>query len=226
MALDEGQLQQPDDDVDPLTGIPRGQISTQPLPKVIDPGTGAPGIPGVNTDASGNVVSAQGPAGGTTPSTGVPAVPDVSAFPNSASKLAQSNPYASGDVRSAIESLYDQYHIKDGGRGSGFADEAYWAEHPSEVFNGRLGRDLAGTGTDNPEGTPGVGPWLNSGRNQPSAGGGQTSTATPFWAQQTPLPSFFGGQQPTQSVDTSSLTDSPAIRNLILSLLSTGGARG
>ncbi len=64
-----------------------------------------------------------------------------------------------------IDALYKQYGISDGGRGSGFADRAYWLEHPSEIANGRLGADLAGTGSDQPTGTPGSGPWQNSGKN-------------------------------------------------------------
>lgn len=76
------------------------------------------------------------------------------------------------DPTSMIDSLYKQYGVADGGRGSGFADRAYWLEHPSEIQNGRLGADLAGTGTDQPTGTPGTGPWQNSGKGQPEAGGG------------------------------------------------------
>lgn len=79
-----------------------------------------------------------------------------------------------------IDDLYAKYGIKDGGRGSGFADRAYWLEHPSEILNGRLAADLAGTGTDQPTGTPGTGPWQNSGRNSRTAtppAGPPTATA-------------------------------------------------
>jgi hypothetical protein len=79
----------------------------------------------------------------------------------------------SSDPAARIDALYSQAGIKDGGRGSGFADRAYWLEHPSEILNGRLAADLAGTGTDQPTGTPGRGAWLNSGRNAPEAGIGQ-----------------------------------------------------
>jgi hypothetical protein len=94
------------------------------------------------------------------------------------------------DIGSQIDALYKTAGITDAGRGSGFADKAYWAEHPSEVLNGRLARDLAGTGTDQPTGTPGRGPWLNSGRNAPEASIGQpTRTANGgFWDVAAPLP--------------------------------------
>jgi hypothetical protein len=82
---------------------------------------------------------------------------------------------AGDDVGAKIDALYKTAGISDGGRGSGFADKAYWSEHPSEVSNGRLQRDLEGTGTDQPTGTPGRGPWLNSGRNAPEAGIGQAT---------------------------------------------------
>ena len=68
-------------------------------------------------------------------------------------------------MESQIDALYKQFGIQDGGRGSGFADRAYWLEHPSEIANGRLAADLAGTGSDQPTGTPGTGPWSNSGKN-------------------------------------------------------------
>lgn len=72
---------------------------------------------------------------------------------------------ASTDPTAAIDQLYAKYGINDGGRGSGFADRAYWLEHPSEILNGRLAADLAGTGSDQPTGTPGTGPWQNSGKS-------------------------------------------------------------
>jgi hypothetical protein len=82
-----------------------------------------------------------------------------------------------------IDALYSQYGLKDYGRGSGFADRAYWLEHPDQVTNGRLGRDIAGTGTDQPTGTPGYGPWVNSGMNAPEKAIGQPTrdSALSFW---------------------------------------------
>lgn len=85
----------------------------------------------------------------------------------------------SNDPGSIIDALYKQYGIGDGGNGSGFADRAYWLAHPSEILNGRLAADLAGTGSDQPTGTPGSGPWQNSGRNAPEYQGGGASTPAP-----------------------------------------------
>ena len=98
--------------------------------------------------------------------------------------LGGSAPGGADDIGSQIDALYKSAGISDAGRGGGFADKAYWSEHPSEVRNGRLAADLAGTGTDQPTGTPGRGPWLNSGRNAPEAAIGQpTRTANGgFWS--------------------------------------------
>jgi hypothetical protein len=87
--------------------------------------------------------------------------------------LGASSPGGVDDVGSQIDALYKKAGISDAGAGGGFADRAYWLAHPSEVLNGRLGRDLEGTGTDQPTGTPGRGPWLNSGRNAPEASIGE-----------------------------------------------------
>lgn len=98
-----------------------------------------------------------------------------------------------GDVGSQIDALLAKAGLQDGGNGSGFADKAYWAAHPSEVSNGRLAADLAGTGSDQPTGTPGTGPWQNSGRNAPEAqgaGGGAVAAggaSQPFGLQNTGL---------------------------------------
>ncbi len=87
---------------------------------------------------------------------------------------------------SGIDAIYAKAGITDGGRGSGFADRAYWLEHPSEIANGRLASDLAGTGPDQPTGTPGSGPWSNSGKGgAPAASGAApaaptTSAMTPY----------------------------------------------
>jgi hypothetical protein len=94
------------------------------------------------------------------------------------------------DIGSQIDALYKTAGISDAGRGSGFADKAYWAEHPDQVANGRLAADLAGTGTDQPTGTPGRGPWLNSGRNAPEASIGQATRNANggFWDVPPPPP--------------------------------------
>lgn len=106
------------------------------------------------------------------------------------------------DVGSMIDSLLSNAGLKDAGRGGGFADRAYWLEHPSEVLNGRLGRDLAGTGTDQPTGTPGRGIWLNSGRDAPEAGIGQPTRDANggFWdpaTAMTPVPTPGGSFGPS-----------------------------
>lgn len=97
------------------------------------------------------------------------------------------------DAGALIDSLYKKYGISDAGSGGGFADRAYWLAHPSEVLNGRLGRDLAGTGSDQPTGTPGTGPWQSSGIGQPedTRGGGGRSTPSQ-------LPPNFTLPSPTQ----------------------------
>lgn len=110
--------------------------------------------------SAGGLISRGDPAGGGTGTQGGSTAPPPAS-------------YNSGDPASVIDALYKQYGIGDGGRGSGFADRAYWLEHPSEILNGRLAADLAGTGSDQPTGTPGSGPWQNSGRggaSTPAAG--------------------------------------------------------
>ncbi len=99
---------------------------------------------------------------------------------------------------SGIDALYAKAGITDGGRGSGFADRAYWLEHPSEIANGRLAADLAGTGTDQPTGTPGSGPWQNSGKGggavpaAPAAGG----AAGGIWGATSGQGSVFSSSNP------------------------------
>lgn len=72
-----------------------------------------------------------------------------------------------------LASLYQKSGLNPGDRGSGFADWQYWQNDAVRNANGdwnyvlgRLGNNLAGTGTDQPTGTPGQGIWNNSGRNQ------------------------------------------------------------
>lgn len=74
---------------------------------------------------------------------------------------------ADQDPLAMIEQLYGSqpWGTAGGGAGSGFADKDYWLAHPSEILNGRLGADLAGSGPDQPTGTPGSGVWGSSGKN-------------------------------------------------------------
>ena len=120
--------------------------------QTIDPGTGGP--PPSPTPAWTPDVSPDSPAGQEI-TRGRTALQTLIAPP--------APPSADPNV-AKIDALYKQYGITDGGNGSGFADRAYWLAHPSEIANGRLAADLAGTGTDQPTGTPGTGPWRNSGQ--------------------------------------------------------------
>jgi hypothetical protein len=96
-----------------------------------------------------------------------------------ASKPATTTPPATGgDAGATWDALAAKYGIKDGGAGSGFADRAYWVAHPSEITNGRFASDLAGTGPDQPGGTPGTGPWQNSGASDRQKWGGATPPST------------------------------------------------
>ena len=77
-----------------------------------------------------------------------------------------------------LAALYRQSGLTPGARGSGFADWQYWQDKAGtagwDYILGRLGSDLAGTGTDQPTGTPGTGPWSNSGRGAPAPQGPRT----------------------------------------------------
>lgn len=121
------------------------------------------------------------------------------------------------DVGAQIDALYAKAGLKDGGQGSGFADRAYWLAHPSEVTNGRLAADLAGTGNDQPTGTPGTGPWQNSGKNAPPGWGGTAANSTRAALSQ-PIRSLSGfmpsGAAP--SVDPASANLYPSIAGVDL----------
>ncbi len=132
-----------------FANLPGQQFGTQP--------TGAPGqtpsfLPTPGSNPNQTVV----PPGGSVPGLNTP-----------------------NTAQSIITALHQQYGTVDGGRGSGFADDAYWLEHPDQVTNGRLAADWAGTGTDQPTGTPGSGSWDNSGRGggAPAASGGGAAPA-------------------------------------------------
>lgn len=125
---------------------------------------------------------------------------------------------------SVIDALYKQYNITDGGRGSGFADRAYWLEHPSEILNGRLAKDLAGTGPDQPTGTPGSGPWSNSGK---SSGGGGTTTTTSNNTSLANAMTNLGGSLPGGSYGTTAANQDPfsqMIAGGYGSMIGSGGA--
>jgi hypothetical protein len=79
-----------------------------------------------------------------------------------------------------LADLYNTAGLTPGGQGTGFADWQYWQDKMTQpgndpnYFINRLQADLAGTGTDQPTGTPGEGAWSKSGQNQPQGpiGGG------------------------------------------------------
>lgn len=73
---------------------------------------------------------------------------------------------------SPLDAIYAKHNVKDGGRGAGFTDRAYWADKPSEYA--RLEADLSGTGPDQP-GPGDTGLALQSGASggpSPMAGAG------------------------------------------------------
>lgn len=135
---------------DPAAATP---AATTPKQGITDPA-----IPSTTPGASQTPAASSGPSNSPSGDVGTP-----------------SGGLTSADPATRIDALYKQYGLSDAGRGSGFADRAYWLEHPSEILNGRLANDLAGTGSDQPTGTPGRGPWLNSGRNAPEASIGQAT---------------------------------------------------
>lgn len=96
--------------------------------------------------------------------------PEASAYtakqtPGQGTALTATTPPSGGDAAALWDAIASKAGIKDAGDGSGFADRAYWVAHPSEILNGRYAADVAGTGSDQPTGTPGQGPWQNSGKN-------------------------------------------------------------
>jgi hypothetical protein len=66
----------------------------------------------------------------------------------------------------ALWNIYQNSGLTPGGQGQGFADWQYWQNvGPSQY--GRLAADIAGTGRDQPTGTPGSGAWSTSGQGAP-----------------------------------------------------------
>lgn len=71
----------------------------------------------------------------------------------------------------SLWAIYQKGGLTPGDRGSGFADWQYWQDVGPSQYN-RLASDIAGTGSDQPTGTPGSGSWSRSGAGA-AAGGGQ-----------------------------------------------------
>lgn len=95
----------------------------------------------------------------------------------------------------ALQAIYTNSGLTPAGRGTGFADWQYWqGVGPSQY--GRLTADIAGTGTDQPTGTPGTGAWMNSGRNRPGAPAaagaafGASANLSPFEVQAFQTPGY------------------------------------
>lgn len=91
-----------------------------------------------------------------------------------------------------LAALYQQNGMTPGGSGSGFADWQYWQDKANSsgdwnYFTDRLGKDLQGTGTDQPTGTPGQGAWSSSGAGGAGGGAGSGSSASSFTTQTTPF---------------------------------------
>lgn len=86
-----------------------------------------------------------------------------------------SSPSGPAGIDPRLAALYQQHGMTPGGSGTGFADWQYWQNKAGtagwDYILGRLGADLAGTGTDQPTGTPGQGPWSRSGASGVASAG-------------------------------------------------------
>lgn len=94
--------------------------------------------------------------------------------------------------------IYQKGGLTPGDRGSGFADWQYWRDKAGEAGQGyiadRLSKDIAGTGTDRPTGTPGTGAWSSSGAGGGAgAGGAQGSGAYVPGSGVSGMGTIFGG---------------------------------
>lgn len=68
----------------------------------------------------------------------------------------------------ALWNVYKGSGLTPGGAGSGFADWQYWQNVGPSQYD-RLKADIAGTGRDQPTGTPGSGVWSTSGQGAPGS---------------------------------------------------------
>ena len=175
------------------------QPSPEPPPPPIAVGyqgsvnTGTPVAPAVTTPASPPV----------TPTT--PVAPPVLAGgstrvprgdPNNTPPGQTEGPGGPGTTQSAIGqppagidpalwAIYQKGGLTPADRGSGFADWQYWQDKGPSTY-ARLAADIAGTGTDNPQGTPGQGSWSasgaggNGGAGGPGGAPGSGSGSDPF----------------------------------------------
>ena len=144
------------------------QNADSPFMKQVDPTrynpAQPPGVAGpfLDPNATAGGIQAMPDASGGGPM-GAPATP-----PPSGGQPWLGDPSMAG-MNPELQKIYQSSGRTPAGRGTGFADWAYWNDKPSQF--GRLQADIAGTGTDQPTGTPGSGPWQNSGKNQPMGGG-------------------------------------------------------
>lgn len=148
--------------------------------------------PGVPTPGTGTLAGDVVPGGGGTGQATGPAWTTDPQFAN---------------MDPALKNIYTQGGLTPAGRGTGFADWQYWQDVGPSQYN-RLAADIAGTGSDQPTGTPGAGAWMSSGRN--ATGGGTAGTfggslggfsVTPFAAPAyNPATSpIFGASAPTSA---------------------------
>lgn len=149
----------------------------------------------------GGAVAYPGAAAPTTPPA---ATPTPAAAPTPTPPAWMSDPQFAG-MDPALQQIYTNAGQTPAGRGTGFADWQYWqGVGPSQY--GRLTNDIAGTGSDQPTGTPwGTGAWSNSGANAGAAGTGTQGslsafTVSPFAAPQLSAP--LSNPQGTQLYDT------------------------
>lgn len=109
------------------------------------------------------------------PANTTPAGPSYAPDPSAATSQVSPSSMPSGmDPR--LAQLYQQYGLAPADRGTGFADWQYWQDLGNragwDYTLGRLGADLAGTGSDRSTGTPGQGSWSSSGGGVASSGQG------------------------------------------------------
>ena len=110
-----------------------------------------------------------------------------------------------------LAALYTKHKVTPGGSGTGFADWGNWNDKMKtgdpNYFLNRLDADLAGTGTDQPTGTPGEGPWSRSGAQERGPGGvlerlmtrgnsGLPNPTTGFGPSMNTPNSFWNGRSP------------------------------
>lgn len=116
----------------------------------------------------------------------------------------------------ALANIYRNAGVTPADRGTGFADWQYWQGVGPSQYD-RLTKDLAGTGTDQPTGTPGSGAWQTSGQGVLPAMGTGTNLGS--------FGSFLAGI-PGSSVSGSPINGPYPPVNLGQSPVNTGALQG